>query len=131
MNMQCITDSCTNSSPSLWACYVYMSSSWQMFNHQLIWTNINTWMDQICDFVFTFNLMGSSQMALVGKNPSANARDGRDTGSIPGSGRPPGGGHGNPLQDSCLENSMDRGAWQASDHRVAKSCRLLKRLHTH
>ena len=59
-------------------------------------------------FVFAFNLMGSSQMGLVGKNPSANARDVRDTGSIPELGRSPGGGHGNPLQDSCLENSMDR-----------------------
>ena len=47
------------------------------------------------------------------KNPLANARD---AGSIPGSGRSPGGGHGNPLQYSCLENSMDRGAWQASVH---------------
>ena len=41
--------------------------------------------------------------------------------SIPGSGRSPGGGHGNPLQYSCLENSMDRGAWRATVHRVTKS----------
>ena len=45
----------------------------------------------------------------------------RYSGSIPGSGRSPGGGHGNPLQYSCLENPMDRGAWQAVVHRVAKS----------
>ena len=44
------------------------------------------------------------------KNPPANAGDVRDVGSIPGSGRSPGGGHGNPLQYSCLENPMDRGA---------------------
>ena len=44
---------------------------------------------------------------LVVKNPPANAEDVRDSGSIPGSGRSPGGGHGNPLQYSCLENSMD------------------------
>ena len=44
-----------------------------------------------------------------------------DKGSIPGSGRSPGGGHGNPLQYSCLENFMDRGAWQATVHRVAKN----------
>ena len=44
------------------------------------------------------------------KNPPANARDIRDVGSIPGSRRSPGGGHDNPLQYSCLENSMDRGA---------------------
>ena len=55
------------------------------------------------------------------KNPPANAGDVRDSGSIPGSGRSPGGGHGNPLQDSCLENPMDRGAWWAVVHRVTKS----------
>ena len=60
-------------------------------------------------------------MALVVKNPSASARDVRDVGSSPGSGRFPGGGHGNPLQYSCLENPMDRGAWQAIVHRVTKS----------
>ena len=46
------------------------------------------------------------------KNPPANAGDVGDTGSIPGSGRSPGDGHGNPLQYSCLENPMDRGVWQ-------------------
>ena len=55
------------------------------------------------------------------KNPSANARDTRDVGSIPGSGRNPGGGNSNTFQCSCLENSMDRGAWQATVHGVAKS----------
>ena len=55
------------------------------------------------------------------KNPLANAGDARDTGSIPGSGRSLGGGNGNPLQYSCLENPMDRGAWWATVHRVAKS----------
>ena len=45
----------------------------------------------------------------------------RDAGSIPGSGRSPGGGHGNPLQYSCLKNPMDRGAWRATVHRVAKN----------
>ena len=46
------------------------------------------------------------------KNPSASAGDARDSGSIPGSGRTLGGGNGNPLQNSCLGNPMDRGAWQ-------------------
>ena len=55
------------------------------------------------------------------KNPPANAGDVRDAGSIPGSGRTPGEGHGNPLQYSCLENPVDRGAWRAMVHRVAKS----------
>ena len=63
----------------------------------------------------------SSQVALVVKNPPANAGDVKDAGSIPGSGRSPGGGHGNPLQYSCLENPMDRGAWQATVHGVAES----------
>ena len=52
--------------------------------------------------------------------PPANARDVRDSVSIPESGRFPGGGHGNPLQFSCLENPMDRGAWWATVHLVAK-----------
>ena len=60
-------------------------------------------------------------MALVVRNPSANTRDVRDVGWIPGSGRSSGGGHGNPLQYSCLENLMDRGAWWATVQRVAKS----------
>ena len=52
---------------------------------------------------------------------STNVGDGRDAGSIPGLGRPPGEGHGNPLQYSCLENSMDRGAWWATVLGVAQS----------
>ena len=64
------------------------------------------------------------------KNPPANARDARDVGSIPGSGRSPGGENGNPFQYSCLENPMDRGAWQATVHRTAKSWTQLKRLTT-
>ena len=73
-----------------------------------------------------------SQTALVLKNPSANAGDIRDTGLIPGWGRSPGGGHGNPLQYSCLENPMDRGAWWVTVHRVAQSQIRLKNLaHKH
>ena len=55
------------------------------------------------------------------KNPPAHAGDLRDTGSIPESGRSPGGGHGNSLQYSFLENSVDRGAWQAIVHGAAES----------
>ena len=68
----------------------------------------------------------SSQVALVVKNVSANAGDLRDVGSIPGLGRSPGGGHGNPLQYSSLENSIDRGALRAVAHRVAESQTQLK-----
>ena len=64
---------------------------------------------------------GASQGALVVKNPRANAGDTRDAGSIPGPGRSPGEGHGNPLQYSHLENPMDRGAWWASVPEVAES----------
>ena len=55
------------------------------------------------------------------KNLTANAVDLRDVGSIPGSGRYPGGGCGNPMQDSCLENPVDRGALWTTVHRIAKS----------
>ena len=55
------------------------------------------------------------------KNPPANAGNAGDTGGIPGSGRLPGEGNGNPLQYSCLGNLMDRGAWWATVHGVAKS----------
>ena len=66
-----------------------------------------------------------------GKESACNARDVRDVGLIPGSGRSPGGGHGNPLQYSCVENSMDRRAWRATVHRVAKSRTWLKQLSSH
>ena len=66
-------------------------------------------------------LFRACQVVLVVKNPTANAGDIRDTGSVPGLGRSNGGRHVNPLQYSCLENPMDRGAWWATVHRVAKS----------
>ena len=62
----------------------------------------------------------ASQVALVVKNPPANARDIRGASSIPGSGRSPGEGHGNPLQYACLENPTDRQTWRAMVHRVTK-----------
>ena len=58
--------------------------------------------------------------SIVVKNPPANAGDTKDAGSISGLGKSPGGGNGNPLQGSCLENPMDREAWQAIVHRVTK-----------
>ena len=65
-------------------------------------------------------------MAVVVKNPPANAGVGRDVSSIPGLGRSPGGGHGNPLQFSYLENPMDRGGWGATVHSVTQSWTQLK-----
>ena len=70
-------------------------------------------------------------MELVVKNLSANAGDVRYMGSIPGLGRAPGGGHSNPLQCSCLENPLDRGAWWATVHRVTKSGTGIKEFSTY
>ena len=72
----------------------------------------------------------ASQVVLVIKKPPADPGDVRDVGLIPGSGRSPGGGHSNPLQCSFLENPMDRGAWRATVHKVAKSQTRLKHLST-
>ena len=63
----------------------------------------------------------ASQATLMVKYLPANAGDLRETDSIPGLGRSPGGGHGNPPQYSCLENPMDTGAWRATVHRVTES----------
>ena len=63
----------------------------------------------------------TSQVSLVIKNPPAKTGDIRHLGLIPGSGRSLGGGNGNPLQYSCLEDSMDRGAWRATVQGVTKS----------
>ena len=71
---------------------------------------------------------GASQVALVIKNPPANAENLRDVGSIPGLGGSPRGGHGNLFQYLCLENPMDRGAWQDTVHGVIKSPIWLKQL---
>ena len=64
------------------------------------------------------HVLGGLPWWLNGKEYTCSAGD---TGSIPGSGRSPGGGHGNPLQYSCLENPMDTGAWRATVHGVEKS----------
>ena len=66
-------------------------------------------------------MIWASQVVLAVKNLTANAGDLRDVSSMSESGRSPGGGHGNPLQYSCLENPMDRGAWWAIVHGVTKS----------
>ena len=73
----------------------------------------------------------ASQVVLEVKNPPAYAGDSRDTDLIPGSGRSPGGGHGNPLQYSRLENPMDRGAWWAIVHGVTDSWTPVKWPDTH
>ena len=97
---------------------------------------VATWSKYLpqCYFICCFSLCGlsysswASQMALVVKNPPANAGDIRNASLIPRSERSPGGGHGNLLQYSCLENPMDRGVWWATIHRVTKSWTRLKPL---
>ena len=74
--------------------------------------NVKMWKKQV---------LRASQAVLVVKKPPTNAGAVRDVGLIPGLGRSPGGGHGNPLQYSCLENPMERRAQQATDRGVAKS----------
>ena len=74
-------------------------------------------------FIILKCALGTSEVVLVVKNLPASAGD---AGSIPGSGRSPGGRNDNPLQYSCLGNPMDRGAWQATVHRIAKSWTRLK-----
>ena len=88
------------------------------------------WPDHL---VKVFILHGASQVVLMVKKPLDSAGDLRDAGSVLGSGRSPGGGHDNPLQYSCLENPMDRGAWGATVREVTKSRIRMKCLsaHTH
>ena len=73
-----------------------------------------------------FTYLSPCQVVLVVKNPPANAGDIRGAGLIPGLGRSPGGGYGNPLQCSCLENPRDRGAWWAAIYGLAQSRTQLK-----
>ena len=89
------------------------------------WTWLSNWTE------LNWLCYGVSWVALGVKNLPANAGDIRDTGSVPGLGRFPGGGHSNLLQYSCLENPTDRGACQVTVHGVAKGRTRLKQLSTH
>ena len=101
------------------------------FPIRLPWRDGPKWYNFICIYICVYfninmhihtyiHIYGASQVSLVVKNQAANAGDLRDMGSIPGSGRSPEGGHGNPLQYTCLENPMDRGAWWGTARGVAK-----------
>ena len=109
--------------PGIPLSYSFYSSFLPSFSsHQVSFSSF-PWPERWVNFkVLTIctNFMGASQVTLEVKNPPANAGDTRDSGSILGSGRSPGGGSGNPLQYSCLENSMDRWAWQAIVHGATK-----------
>ena len=108
--------------------------------HDFCSSRWGTWMrkqgDKLKDHVFYHHhqinilLEAAPQVALVLKNPPANAGSIRDVGLIPGLGRTPGGGNGNSLQYSFLENPMDRGAWQPTVHGAANRWAQLKQLST-
>ena len=95
---------------------------------QLNWTELK-WGGEEAEFSSLLLHVGLSQVALVVRNLPASAGDMKVTGSIPGLGRSPGEGNGNPLQYSCLENSMDRGAWQVTVCGVANSQTWLSDFH--
>ena len=80
---------------------------------------------------YVYIYIWASQVVPVVKNPTTNAGDIKDEGSIRRLGRYPGGRHGNPLQYSCLENPTDRGAWWATVHMVAESDSTEATSHTH
>ena len=86
----------------------------------------------MCQIVYNVHIIGFPG-GSVGKESPCNARAAANMGSIPDLGKSPGEGHGNPLQYSCLENPMDRGAEWATVHRITKSQTQLKGLskHTH
>ena len=69
-------------------------------------------------YIYLSTYLGASKVVLVGKNPPPSGGNSRDAGSVPGLGRSPGGGHGNPLQYSYLKNSIDRGAWSTGSQIV-------------
>ena len=93
-------------------------------------TPINIWKQWHYKYVI-FITSWASQVALVVKSPPTSAGDIRNACSVPGLARSPGGGHGNPLQYSCLGNPMDRGAWWVTVQKVTKSWTQLKRLCMH
>ena len=107
----------------------FPSSYWNYFEKSLQSEKKSSKSASLAWLCFT-SREGSFPGGAYGKELTVNAGDKRDAGSIPGSGRSPWGGHGNTLQYSCWGNPMDREAWPALDHRVAKSWTWLKRLST-
>ena len=108
--------------------YVYLSWNWHICG--CVWWCSNSWMLHPFCVWHEFDKKRASQVTLVVKNSPGNAGNVRDAGSIPGSGRSPGVGNGTPLQYSCLEDSMGRGACWATVHGVVKSWARLS-MHTH
>ena len=108
---------------SLWGFSFLLSNSLLKTSHFSLCASI-----LLPSSLITVMITGLPGGASAKKNLPANAGD---SGLIPGWGRSHGGGHGNPLQHSCLENPMDRGAWWSAVHRVTKSQMPLKQLSTH
>ena len=115
-------------------CFLLQQQIWEVATETLgsmkpdIFTH--HWFDRESDTGKSMEVEGTSQVTLMVKKLPANAEV-RDVDSVPGLGRFPGGGHGNPLQYSCLENLMDRRSWWAIVHRLSKSQTWLKRLSRH
>ena len=115
-------------------CFLLQQQIWEVATETLgsmkpsIFTH--HWFDRECDTGKSMEVEGTFQVTLMVKKLSANAEV-RDVDSVPGLGRFPGGGHGNPLQYSCPENLMDRRSWWAIVHRLSKSQTWLKRLSRH
>ena len=98
--------------------YVYISTHTHMYvSISCVYTYMYMHRVYICIFVYMYVYIWASPRGSVVKTPPANAGD---MGLIPESGRSPGEENSNPLQDSCQENSMDRGAWGTTVHGVAK-----------
>ena len=97
---------------------------WLRIKIQNMFFQTHSWLPKryLCKFSLSLNLKRISTLSFPGgSEDKASACSAGDLGSIPGLGRSPGEGNGNPLQYSCLENPMDRGAWRATVHGVAKS----------
>ena len=113
-----------------WHCYSPWGHKELDKTERLNWTELNwdySWgKKKSLLFLFPRRNPQASQVGLVVKNLPANERDIREADLVSRSGRSPGRGHGNPLQHSCLENQMDRGAWRATVHRSGKSWTQLK-----
>ena len=113
---------------------VSLPSSEHAKSHYLVMTSLKSFHSivKLCpqwsSTSFARLFLGSFSGDASGKEPTCQGRGRKDAGSIPGLGGSPRGGHGNPLQCSCLEDPMDRGAWRATVHRVTKNQARLKHL---
>ena len=109
-----------------------MTKQYGYYRTFMIWLSIfYLTSGKLCHYSWLHINLGDFPGGTHGKELACQCRILRDLGLIPGSGRSPGKGHGNPLKYSCLENPKDRGSWQATVHRVAQSWTRLKQLHTH